>query len=153
MEEYLFRGLRREEIEKELLLPKELGLGLFVQAALTPIKRPFTTGKNLDNAIRSHQKSEYGHPSTPGVSATTSFKAAVGYATKNGVDDGKVAFINRKILANYGIREADTSQNQECLFPEDKEIILFDDAGDPLPKEIIVKIEPVKSTDWTKEEK
>lgn len=149
-ENFLYRGLRPEEIEQELLLPKKLGLGLFVQEAITPIKTPFTTGKNLDNAVRSHQKWEYGHPLTSGVSTTTSFKAAIGYATHKGTHAGKIAFIKRKILAQHGIQEADTSQCHECLFPEDKEIILFDNIGDAMPREVIEKIITVKSTLWQK---
>ncbi|OIO38092.1 MAG: hypothetical protein AUJ72_03190 [Candidatus Omnitrophica bacterium CG1_02_46_14] len=147
-ENYLYRGLRPDEIEKGLLLPKKLGLGLFAQEALTPIKTPFTTGKNLDNAIRSHQKWKHGHPPTSGVSTTTDLKAAVGYATHKGAHDGTIAFIKRNILAQCGIQETDTAQNHECLFPKDQEIILFDNVGNAMPKEIIDRFISVKLTEW-----
>lgn len=143
---YLYRGLHDDEIAAKTLLPKKVGS--FAEEALTPIKTPFTTGVNRDNAIRSHQKQKYGHPHTSGVSTTKSFGAAIGYATEKGTKDGVVAVINRDLFEKFNIKEEDTAQAHECLIPEDEEVILFDDVGAPMPKEIIEKFISVEKSCW-----
>ncbi len=143
---YVYRGLNDDEKRAGTLLPKKIGP--FAEEAMTPIKTPFTTGVNRDNAIRSHQKRKYGHYPTSGVSTTTSLIAAIGYATEKGTKDGIVAVINRDLLAKFNILEEDTLRANECLIPEDEEVILFDDVGTAMPKEIIVEFRSVKRLDW-----
>jgi hypothetical protein len=82
------------------------------------------------------------------VSTTTSYKAAIRYATNKGSKNGVIAVINRDKLVIFNIKEEDTSSGREPFKPEDNEIILFDDIGDPMPKEIIIRFEDIKSTDW-----
>ena len=140
---FLYRGLHDDEIKAKALIPKKRGH--FLKELTTPFETPARTGLSRENAGRHHER--YSDQS-PGVSTTTSYKAAIRYATNKGSKDGIVAVINRDKLGDFNIREEDTSNGRDAFKPEDSEIILFDDIGDQMPVEIIVRLDSVKSTDW-----
>ncbi len=144
----LYRGLHDDEIKAMALIPKKSGL--FLQDLMTPFETPARTGTSRENAGRHHER--YNNQS-PGVSTTTSYKAAIRYATNKGSKDGVVAVINRDKLAEFNIYEEDPADTRAAFKPDDNEIILFDDIGGQMPTEIIVRLHPVKSTDWNKEVK
>ena len=115
---------------------------------ITPFETPSQTGLSRENAGRYHER--YSDKSS-GVSTTISYKSAIRYATNKGSKDGVIAVINRDKLADFNIHEEDLSAGRAAFKPEDKEITLFDDIGSQMPAEIIVRLDPVKSTDWNEE--
>lgn len=143
---FLYRGLNDDEIKAQALIPKNRGQ--FLRELTTPFETPARTGVSRENAGRHHERHS---DQSPGVSTTTSYKAAIRYATNRGSKDGIVAVINRNKLGEFGIREEDTSNGRTAFKPEDNEIILFDDIGNKMPVEIIVRLDSVESTDWNEE--
>ena len=137
---YLYKGLREEEIKLKQLIPKEQGI--FMQHPKLPITFPINLGKTRENAARNHQKEKgAGDYKTSGVSTSTKIKIARKYATDEGKKNGFVAYILRNKLPHYKLKEYDVNnQCPEVLKPDDCEIILYDDAGKPMPKDIIEKI-------------
>ena len=109
---------------------------------------PATTGLNLENAVRNHQRRS---DQSSGVSTTTSYQAAIGYATNKGTKNGIVAVIKRDILAAFQIKEEDcAASGRRPLKLDDKEIILSDNTGNPMPRDIIEKLINIKSSLWKK---
>ena len=147
-ENFLYRGLHNDEIKTRALIPKKPGL--FLHELETPFETPASTGVSRENAVSHHERYS---GQTSGVSTTTSYKAAIRYATNTGNKNGTIAVINRDKLVMFNIKEKDTSIGRTAFKPEDNEITLYDDIGDPMPKEIIVRFDCVKSIDWNKEVK
>ena len=141
----LYRGLHKGEIIAKALIPKRRGP--FLHELKTPFETPARTGLSRENAGRHKERHS---DQTSGVPTTTSYQAAIHYATNSGSKDGVIAVIDRDKLAMFNINEEDTSSGRAAYKPEDGEIILFDDIGDPMPKEIIIRFDCVKSTDWNK---
>ena len=71
----LYRGLHDDEIKAMTLIPKKPSS--FLQELKTPFETPARTGLSRENAGRHHER--YSDQS-PGVSTTTSYKAAIRYA-------------------------------------------------------------------------
>lgn len=143
--EVLYRGLREEEYALGRLIPK--GQGKPEQHPKLPRRLPFTLGETIENGAINHQKEIGEEPQgsylTSGVSCTTSYEIAKGWAT-TGAKKGYVAVINCEILDQYGIDKVDVSALPEVINPADKEIILYGTGGAPLPAEIIVRIDAVQ---------
>ncbi|HNV23759.1 MAG TPA: hypothetical protein PLH56_05425 [Candidatus Omnitrophota bacterium] len=141
---YLYRGLRQEEVDNGQLIAKEQGV--FAQHPKLPICLPFSLEKNIINAVINHQKNnglnEY---NTSGVSTSTEIEIAKKYATEYYRRDGYVAYISRDKLRKYNIFEFDVKADcPEVANPEDHEVILYDNVGGAMPKEVIEKIEKIQ---------
>ena len=94
MKQYLYRGLRPDEVTRRILIAK--GEDVFEHPTL-PCILPFKLSKGPKLTVQDHVNE---NGLTSGVSTSVSFKVAKRYAKS-----GKIAKIKRHILTRYKIRE------------------------------------------------
>jgi len=137
---YLYRALRKDEIETEnILISKEQETFEKLPRLGIDTRLHFILGETEEYAVRQHQWQQEGFP-TSGISTTPHFERAKFYAR-----DGVVVKINRSLFKKYGIKEYVV---KECLrkypediaCPEDDEVILVKKDCGHFPKEIIEEV-------------
>lgn len=129
---YLYRGLNESEIKAKCLLPKKQEA--FKQLVGFPVRFPIRLTKCTENAARNHQKDGY---ETSGVSTSKDMNVASRYATRNNTKDGVIAKISVVKLRKNGIGFKDVNDCGDVAKPEDCEIILYNENGEPFQREII----------------
>ncbi len=130
---YLFRGINGAERQARALIPRTQGA--FAQHPRLSLALPFTLGESASNAVRNHQKydpDDFPHP-TSGISTTRSLRMARYYATHKGERDGIVVAIDIARLDAAGLKRYDVTECGEVMKPEDEEVVLYDDLGEPIP--------------------
>ncbi len=129
---YLFRALRKEEIEKgNILIPKSIDT--FESNPSFPISFPFNFGKSEEHAIDNHQKFD-GKNNDRGISTSKYFEIAKKYAQENKY----IAIINTEQFDKLGIKAIEVkfalrSNPTRIKKPEDNEIILVYEKDGNIP--------------------
>jgi hypothetical protein len=132
---YIYRGLRREEVDAGCTLIPKAQRAFLAQAKL-PNVLPFILGERVEHAVREHQWE--GKYETSGISTTPHFHRAVYYARhKIVVKIDTSSFVKHGILT-YSVAE-NVNETLICV-PEDEEIVLVCQKGYMFPKEIISEI-------------
>ena len=138
---YLYRGLRKEEIDAgNLLIPKSQEPFAADPCLGIDTRLPFILGKTEEHAVRKHQWLQSGYP-TRGISTTPHIERARIYAKSNKI----IVVIDRRLFKQYGIREYHINTilgafPEDISVPEDDEVIIVFDVDGPFPKELIVEV-------------
>ena len=143
----LYRGLRKEEIERGfVLIPK--AQKPFLAHPRLPIVLPFVLEERIEYAVREHQwvEPDESDPNrrpralfeTSGVSTTPKRERAVHYASH-----GIIVRIQTENFEQLGIKALSVAEHVHSSLisePLDEEIVLVYQDGQPLPREIIVEV-------------
>jgi hypothetical protein len=136
-QEFLYRALRLDEIERHVLIPKKPSEP-FVDFPRFPQVFPHRLGEWPEHAVRSQQWDSSKYP-TSGVSTTPHLKRAEHYAQHN----RKIARIAVDRLEASGVQTFRVSEHVHLSLiskPEDDEVILICPGAEYFPKDIIVEI-------------
>jgi len=141
---YLYRGLRKEEVDAGMILvPK--GIQTFEDLKLiTANAGGFYEPRNLGPILRVSRHIE-GDKSS-GVSTSTNREVAISYALSSPPGKQYVVVINREKARLLGIREIVVKEILPLWViqkPDDEEVILVSDTG-VFPKEIIERVDKIK---------
>ena len=129
--QYLYRGLRSDEIESGTLIPKGIRTFEAVKLMVANASGTIESTSVSSPAIHDHLM---GLP-TKGVSTSTKEEVAKQYAGQ-----GFIARIDRKIARSLGVKEVivkDEVPLRVIPKPEDEEVILVGIGEGPLPKEVV----------------
>lgn len=129
----LFRGLRVEEVAAGNV-PLAKGVGPFLANPRLPIRLPFILGERIEHAVREHQWS--GRYPTSGISTSLLFERACFYGAQTRV----VVEIDTARFGELGIaayKVSDYVDHEFIVCPEDQEVILCYNEGQPLPHQVI----------------
>ena len=133
----LYRGLRKEEVEARVLIPKGIATFEDLRLAMANADRSITIrnfGKS--HAVQSHIN---GWLPSQGISTSIKEKIARHYAGPG----GHVARIAVSKLAAYNIDQIYVKEHlpiDQILKPDDEEVILWRKQPGPFPAEIIIEI-------------
>ena len=141
---YLYRGVNPELYKNgKGLSPKKVGdfKYRFKHNGIITHNGDARYGLCEHNAVLRHQLNQEGFP-TSGVSTTPHFERAKHYALANNTYKiGYVYKIDRNLLKKHKIKEYIVSKHIKYpSIPEDDEVILVDENGGELSKEIIIDI-------------
>ena len=134
--EYLFRAIRKDEIEKGVLIPKVPKH--FTSKATFPLKFPINFNNSKEHSIVDHVDPIRLDGKTGYVSTTPKFEIEKYYAKNK-----KIVKIDTKKFNELNIDAiivAEVIDSSRIPKPEDEEILLKYDKSDTLPKEIIEEI-------------
>ena len=91
------------------------------------------------NAVIRHQLHQEGFP-TSGISTTPHFERALYYVRgRDGTSGGYVFKINRHLISSHGIQQFVVAECCKPSVPEDEEVVLVPQNGEPLPVALIVE--------------
>jgi hypothetical protein len=141
LEKYLYRALRKEEIELGyVLFPKNQEPFKANPRLDIDTRFPFVLGPTTEHAIRQHQWKQNGFP-TRGISTTPHLERAQYYAQKNKaiVKLDRDLFEKHKIM-EFVVKDWLEKFPSDIAIPEDDEVILVMEHDGPFPKEIIHEV-------------